>query len=91
MQPAEKLHLIGIDPLDPTRSTYVATSDAGQVKPCNSLYTEPARSLFALQVKGRRASSEQAVLSLLDVAQTSKYHQKSTVVALLFLYACPPV
>ena len=31
LQPAENIHLIGVDPLDPTRSTYVATGDSGQV------------------------------------------------------------
>jgi glycine/D-amino acid oxidase-like deaminating enzyme/nitrite reductase/ring-hydroxylating ferredoxin subunit len=30
LQPAENIHLIGVDPLDPTRSTYVATGDSGQ-------------------------------------------------------------
>jgi glycine/D-amino acid oxidase-like deaminating enzyme/nitrite reductase/ring-hydroxylating ferredoxin subunit len=30
LMPAEKIHLIGVDPLDVTRNTYVATGDSGQ-------------------------------------------------------------
>lgn len=48
-QPAEKLHLIGLNPLDPTGMTYVVTGDSGQ--PAN--YAATAAEVVADSILGR--------------------------------------
>lgn len=58
LQPAEKLHLIGIDPLDPNRNTYVATGDAGQ----NSTMSAIAASVITDELLGRGQDNPYAAL-----------------------------
>jgi hypothetical protein len=94
LQPAENIHLIGVDPLDPTRSTYVATGDSGQVPVLVSSRRQSrdmwcARSLLWRLWPGACAGQQQAAELGHVVCRVSVCLRSRLTPALMYAESCP--